>query len=297
MSCPTPNRIVHCTMTDRIKFFGRKQWDQYKFHNHLRPLYEVPCLKCLSCRLAKKSEWAARILQEASCHNENCFITLTYEDAPKSLNHRDWQLFVKRLRKYLEPKKISFFMAGEYGDASNTRRPHFHAILFGHDFMDKFAHHRNKKGNVVYTSNVLEKLWGKGFVQVGDVTFDSAAYCASYITKKVDGEVSEDYYEGIKPEYAVASKGVGLSWLKKYPEDVEGGELHLPDRTLPVPRYYKKKIEEMCPEKYERIRDARVKKGVEKNNRMLDKGLSPLIMSEQKAAIKRLKHKKREGEI
>lgn len=288
MACASPNVIIQKKLSGNIKFVGKKTFDSHINKNEWFIRHEVPCQKCMSCRVAKKSEWAARILLEASCHPQNCSITLTYENAPEQLEHRDWQLFIKRLRKHLDPKKISFFMAGEYGEIK--MRPHIHAILFNHTFDDLEYVSTNSKGNQIFTSKILTEIWGKGFTQVGPVNFDTAAYCASYVTKKIDGAIADDYYKGKKPEYAVASKGVGLSWLKKYPGDAESGTLKLSDRSLPVPRYFNKKLKEFDSEKHQRITDKRVVDGINKNNRMLDKGLEPLKLSSYKAEILRRKH-------
>ena len=71
-------------------------------------------------------------------HAQSAFITLTYADeylpSDGKLKYLDFQLFMKRLRKYCG-KEISFFMCGEYGE--KTARPHYHACIFGYDFDDK----------------------------------------------------------------------------------------------------------------------------------------------------------------
>jgi hypothetical protein len=46
-----------------------------------------------------------------------------------SLNVAHFQKFMKRLRDRIKPLKIRFFHCGEYGD--KTRRPHYHALIFG----------------------------------------------------------------------------------------------------------------------------------------------------------------------
>lgn len=108
---------------------------------------KIPCGNCIGCRLERSRQWAIRCLHESSLYDDNCFITLTYneENLPygESLNKRDFQLFMKKLRKAIAPKKIRFFACGEYGtnqDLTNLDtlgRPHFHAIIFNHDFADK----------------------------------------------------------------------------------------------------------------------------------------------------------------
>ena len=145
----------------------------------------LPCGQCIGCRLQRSREWAARCVFEASRHEHNSFITLTYapECLPEdgSLHYEHFQKFIKRLRKrlwrYEDDLKVRFFMCGEYGEQFS--RPHYHAIIFGYDFPDKVFWSRNN-GYPLYRSRMLEELWPFGYCTVGDVTFESAAYVARY---------------------------------------------------------------------------------------------------------------------
>ena len=102
------------------------------------------------------------------------FITLTYDDAHlpynQSLSVRDFQLFMKRLRKEFG-SGVRFFHCGEYGE--KTGRPHYHAILFNCDFKDKKIH-TVRNGHRVYVSQQLNDIWGNGLTEIGSVTFESA---------------------------------------------------------------------------------------------------------------------------
>lgn len=66
---------------------------------------QLPCGKCDGCRKDRARGWAARMMHEASMHGSNLFLTLTYDDDhlphDMSVNLRDFQLFMKRLRKAL----------------------------------------------------------------------------------------------------------------------------------------------------------------------------------------------------
>ena len=92
---------------------------------------QLPCGRCVGCRLEHSRQWSVRIMHEASMHAPSSFVTLTYEEsklpAGGALVYEDFQLFMKRVRKKFGPTR--FFMCGEYGD--ENRRPHFHAGLFG----------------------------------------------------------------------------------------------------------------------------------------------------------------------
>lgn len=184
---------------------------------------QVACGQCIGCRLERSRQWALRCVHEASLYDDNCFLTLTYDDdhlpLNGSLNVEDFQLFMKRLRKSIEPAKVRFFQCGEYG--SLFERPHHHCILFGYDFPDKELISVNL-GNRVYKSDILSDLWSKGFCSIGSVTFESAAYVARYILKKVTGDAADDHYHGRKPEYITMSRRPGLAacWFDRYGSDV-----------------------------------------------------------------------------
>lgn len=210
----------------------------------------VPCGQCIGCRLERSRQWAMRCLHEASLHEENCFLTLTYEDAnlPKSgsLVKKDFQDFMKRLRKRYEPKKIRYYMCGEYGD--ENLRPHYHCCLFNHDFADKTIW-TVRNGNSLYTSETLSKLWGHGYCVIGDVTFDSAAYVARYIMKKVTGPHAEFHYGDLVPEYNNMSQGIGKEWYEKFKDDCFPSDFIVVNgKKMGVPKYYEYLLDKDDPE-------------------------------------------------
>lgn len=181
-------------------------------------------------------------MNEASLYENNCFITLTYneENLPPggSLNKRDFQLFMKRLRKKFSDVEIRYYMCGEYGE--QLSRPHFHACLFNIDFDDKQLLKKHN-GESYYTSSILEQLWPYGFSIIGSVTFESAAYVARYILKKMTGEKAAMHYNGKTPEYTTMSRrpGLGAEWLKKYHQDAYPSDfLIMKNKKIKIPRYY-----------------------------------------------------------
>ena len=106
----------------------------------------LPCNKCINCKMRYAKEWAIRCMHEAhpEINKDNCFITLTFNDEnlpkDKSLDVRTFQLFMKRLRKKVK-KPLRFYHSGEYGEIK--RRPHYHALIFGYDFPDKQRFRKN----------------------------------------------------------------------------------------------------------------------------------------------------------
>lgn len=147
---------------------------------------KLPCGWCLQCRLEKARQWSLRCMHEASLYDDNCFVTITYNDdnlpASGSINKRDLQLFLKRLRKAVEPHKIRFFACGEYGD--QLSRPHYHVLFFGYDFPDKIFWRFNKQQQKVYRSKLLEDCWQYGYSTVGNLTKQSVDYVCRYVLKK-----------------------------------------------------------------------------------------------------------------
>jgi len=188
----------------------------------------LPCGQCIGCRLERSRQWAVRCLHEASLYENNCFVTLTYNDGclpiNNSLDVSEWQEFFKRLRKKYG-SGIRYFHCGEYGE--KLSRPHYHGIIFNHDFEDKVLF-KEENGNKLYISESLNGLWKKGFTTVGEVNFKTAGYVARYALKKVNGDMAESHYHGLKPEYVTMSRGckklntggIGKGWFDKFKSEV-----------------------------------------------------------------------------
>ena len=217
-------------------------------------------------------------MHEASFHEKNCFITLTYnnENLPidGSLNKEHFQLFIKRYRKWLSKtgQKIRYYHCGEYG--AKLSRPHYHACIFGHDFEDKEVH-SVRDGTMLYKSKKLSELWSKGFVTIGEVNFNSAAYVARYILKKQNGKNAEQHYKqfdqytgeiyqdrNLQPEYTTMSrnKGIGHKYIEKYLKQTYAyDEVVVKGKSVKPPRYYDQQLQLQDPKKYEHIKKQRIK--------------------------------------
>lgn len=234
---------------------------------------KLPCGQCVGCRLERSRQWALRCMHEASLHDDNCFVTLTYNDehlpSDLGLHHRDFQLFMKRLRKAFPDIRPRYYMCGEYG--GQFGRPHFHVILFGINFPDRTIWRRSPSGSDLYRSASLEKLWPFGYSSIGDVTFESAAYVSRYIMDKVTGKDADKAYEAIskdtgevftrRPEYNRMSlkPGIGAGWFDKYSTDVFPHDRVVHDGTQSKPpRYYDKLFSRVDPETFSSIKAKRV---------------------------------------
>ena len=265
-----------------------------------REKMEVACGQCLGCRADRRRMWSMRIVHESCLHEAgggNSFVTLTYRDKSEcnekqlrngyhvpddwSLNKKHFQDFMKRLRKFFAPEKIRFYACGEYGSVCQhgidtdlvkcplcrVGRPHYHACLFNCTFPDRAAY-GSRNGDLRFTSPTLERIWKYGFVDVGEVTVESAAYVAGYCLKKVTGVAADDWYmnfdtDGVitflTPEFSLMSRkpGIGRDWYEKYKDDIfPADDVPVPGHGVVkgVPRYYEEVFREECPELLEELK-------------------------------------------
>jgi len=285
-------------------------WSKKKY-NPEYPSFQLPCSKCIECRLDYARTWAIRSVHESKMYQHNSFVTLTYTDEklPAKLHYPDFQNFIKRLRSQihrelitsygkinwslltkeeqdakLESKRISIFSAGEYGD--KTKRPHWHALIVNWRPEDCVFKYTNHNGDPLYSSTTLDNLWGSGITETGDISFKSAAYVARYAAKKLVHKDEQDIYETISKKSA--KHAIGKKWLEQNWRDIFNyGILKLDNgQTASIPRYYEKWLAKNQPEAYLRYMTevkakkqhmAELKNNLEKaketeiNNKRLDK--------------------------
>lgn len=195
----------------------------------------VPCGKCPPCKSRRASNWSFRLMQEEKIADKALFVTITYDTknvpiTPKgfmSLDKRDFQLFMKRLRKAAKMEGIKYYAVGEYG--GKTMRPHYHIILFNCD------------------EKHVEAAWQKGTTHYGTVTGASIGYTLKYISK--DGKIPLHQNDDRVPEFSLMSKGLGKNYLtpkmiKWHLSNLTGNSyVALEDgKKASLPRYYKQKI-------------------------------------------------------
>lgn len=265
---PTYKFLGHHLFKKMIKTLG----DHY-------PFVQVPCGKCLECRIQYARVWADRCVLEAKKYKDNYFVTLTYDDFflpnRNSLEPKDLQLFIKRLRKYYSNKhpgiKIRFLASGEYGDRS--WRPHYHIILFNCPIDDlSYTFERkevvdidvctgkpifgpyiktNLEGNkkdMLFSKTIYELWHCQGNISVQQFNYDTAAYVSQYVTKKCKTDYSKIYDElKIYPEFLRMSNRPGIG--ADYFYDHDDGSMFLHKIIIPqegeahlsaTPRYFEK---------------------------------------------------------
>lgn len=247
----------------------------------------LPCGQCIGCRLDYSKEWAIRCVLEKKEYEHNYFLTLTYspehtqhlykihinkstgevENEYLDLNPEDLTKFMKDIRRYYEYHfkwtNIRFFACGEYGD--EKQRPHFHIIMFNFPVPDLKPWFINKEHMQVYTSEIISKVWGKGLVAIGEVTYQSAAYVARYITKKQKGKDAENFYK--TPQFVRMSRmpGIASAYYERNKEEIyKNDEIIIGtkiDKVVSVkpPGYFDKLYDEIEPDKLSDIKETRRK--------------------------------------
>lgn len=173
-------------------------------------------------------------MHELTCWESSVFVTATYSDeylpVDGGLHKEHAQLWIKRIRKALGDRPMSYLLCGEYGD--KRHRPHYHAIMFGLALGDR---------------ELLYDAWGQcepqAFV-VGSVTYDSIRYCTDYVLKKYNGRKAKEIYGNKQAPFRLLSKGLGQQWLLVH-EDQVLQQLYVTMHGVKqsLPRYYRKKLE------------------------------------------------------
>lgn len=277
--------VITSIEVDHLEVDSKRVWhvvNKHKQNGDARRIDEhilIPCGQCIGCRIDYSREWANRMMLEIESHKSASFITLTYDEehVPLSqyvdengeiqtsltLRKRDFQLFMKRLRKAVEPFYIRFYACGEYG--STTARPHYHAIIYGYDFPDKKLWKTSRDGFPQFRSEMLERVWPFGHSMVCDVSWNTCAYVARYVTKKKKGFEKDFYtYFNIVPEFSLMSRrpGIGREYYDLHKDEIyQRCELYFKTMKGGIkskpPRYFDKLYDIEEPEKMQVIKDAR----------------------------------------
>lgn len=236
-------------------------------HNDIGRCIQIPCGKCIGCRLAKSNDWATRCSLEANQWDNNWFLTLTYDDEHLPYqNNSDiddngviikdnilvptlikdhLKKFFKDLREEYRTKhnhtKIRFFACGEYG--STTGRPHYHIIMFNLPIFDLTLHKKSSTG-AHYHSNALDNTWGNGWITINECNYNTAGYVARYVTKmtRKDSKI----YKYRAPEFLNMSRnpGIGFDHFKKKEFEIYENDYVIItnnkgiSRKTNVPKYY-----------------------------------------------------------
>lgn len=255
----------------------------------------IPCGKCDSCCLAQASEMTTRAYHEYEDKNKiGMFITLTYnpDNIPpgNSLKKEDYKNFIKKLKSDLDYKNakqqttikgsdIRILGCGEYGE--ETSRPHYHILLFGYVFPDLSWWRVTDKGNNIYRSETLEKLWPLGHSEVGEVSLKSIGYVCRYTLKKAGRccPSKTDELTGILKEkefvHYPKNPGMGATHFERFHEDWYNIGNCIIDNTIKkIPRYYDRLLEKLNPKKYASVKTQRMEYLIALNKREVEQNFS-----------------------
>ncbi len=240
----------------------------------------IPCNRCIGCKIARAKDWTIRQAAEAKTRERNScwFLTLTQDEnhiawTPygPTLVKEDLQRFIKSLQKSSERKGLDtwkHFGCGEYG--SLMGRPHYHLNIFGLDIEKEYGIQPVKdettgkiitsNGSILYTSEKLRKLWDRGHITVARFTPETAAYVASYVTKKI-GPTEKKLPEEPIAEFTIKSNkagGIGKDYYETKKDEIYQNDIIcLGKMQVKPPKYYDKLFEknhheELCEIKYKR---------------------------------------------
>lgn len=163
----------------------------------------------------------------------------TSDECIGTLRKKDVQDFLKRLRSRISPRKIRYYLCGEYG--TRTSRPHYHAIIFGDENLRRARLPSDIPTSVEQLIRDCWQLDGKtiGFTDVQDITDNRIYYVAKYITK------SNTNLDGLQPPFSLMSRkpAIGDSYTKYASKD-RPFVVNEKGHKLALPRYYKKKLKE-----------------------------------------------------
>lgn len=230
MECIAPIRIRSRTPSE-FRTYG-------EFHY-------VPCGRCPACIDNKRNQWIARIKMEEKNSFSAYFVTLTYaeEYLPRNkygnpcFSKRDFQLFMKRLRKALSiktdiPVNIRHFTVGEYG--SQFGRPHYHSILFN---LPSFGD----------TWRLISKCWPYGRISVSLLNGRRIGYVCNYMYGKSDMPNYQITDDNKLPFMCSKRPGIGSNYNSEAVRQWHVNHLDKPfmrvdGQFYSLPRYYLDKI-------------------------------------------------------
>lgn len=185
------------------------------------------CRKCEPCLAHRQRTWLLRMILESMLYQEDqvTFLTLTYK--PETLPpdeetaKRSMQKWLKRLRKKLDIK-IRYVAALENG-STNTRRYHWHIILYGLRFTTMNRH-------------LIDRSWGLGFIEWRHSTPGRMSYVLKYVIKGSKFLMSRRPGLGsgmVEPLRILLSQ---LSIEERIKLRSNRTTLNYPDKDIPIPR-------------------------------------------------------------
>lgn len=274
MACSYPVRIQN-------KKFGtggqnRAKWNTQKY-------FYVPCGKCLQCMISKR-RWLKKACEyEFNKYGCGAFVTLTYdnehllhlineETQQAELDYRDFQLFMKRLRKNLWTKyktniDFKYVAVGEYGDQFG--RPHMHLLIFGLDC-------RNNEYDIF-------KAWENGEVKTMPIKDGGINYVLKYMDKNENRKKNEYFAKDERKPYIRYSKGLGKGYIEEnidYIMKTDGMYKGYKNKPTSLPPYWINKLKIRQKTNFTEIREEMLQSGYRRRDGTQPKKLEEITANE-----------------
>ncbi len=277
MECINPLNAIQSEKGMKLKILGnnKKAFKSIKDLGKGR-LVRMRCGKCKGCRMTTAQMWANRGYLESKEYKHNYFITLTYANENLTIRpvidnktgeinnrpvlvRRELTKFIDKLKKHQLRAglgKIKYMGSGEYGD--QTKRPHYHLVIFNLKLNELNEIHRNEYGDIYYTNKMISKKWGMGNVIISPANHTNMSYTAQYTLKKqkIDGEPIEQ--DGVK-EFTIKTPGLARDYYERNKNKIwENDNIPIVSKKKVVlinpPRYFDKLLQAENIELYEKIK-------------------------------------------
>lgn len=223
-------------------------WNKYK-----KCYVPSDCRHCVECERKYRTSWQFRLQQELKRSKSCFFVTLTYDDdnlpclstGEICFDNQHFTTWRKRLGTYYKRKGVTLrhICTGELGE--ETDRPHYHCIIFADDVLE-YEEFNSKAHEYWSYAEVVDCDVPRSFNAV-------SSYVTKYIMKDYYRQ-TDKYSEGSKTnKFRIhVSNNIGLNWIgtqeskefyfapDEHPLVALFGDDYV--RTVPLPRYYRKKI-------------------------------------------------------
>lgn len=187
---------------------------------------------------------------ETSQYESSAFLTLTFDEEHRRSDHSVYKDDLKRVwrsmydfgRRTGEFENLRYYGVGEYG--LRSQREHYHIMLFGLPCTSALFHGWRYNFRRDQYEGYLP-FWSFGFCTVAPYNDNRGRYIAGYVTKKLKGTHSDDWYAGRNREFAIMSRrpGIGFSAYECHIDEIRANRgTNLGRKCVPIPAAVKRKF-------------------------------------------------------
>ena len=176
--------VVEVYKYHQIVSLPRSPFKKVKYYNKYA---KHPPVDNRACSASRSRRNFMRLVNSNTARGKNadCFLTLTFR--PKKLcnlveANYEWKKFHQKLKRLVPD--LSYCLAYEWG--SKNGRFHYHIILFDFPFIE---------------ADVLETLWGNGFIKIKKIDPKTLANVGAYVAKYMAKDMAGGHYIDNKRRY------------------------------------------------------------------------------------------------